>query len=58
MCQFCTSVAVDECVDLISGREVSLNSQTKHKHQVNRGRESSHNPEKSVGTNVTTLPKA
>lgn len=37
MCQFCTSVATDtaEREDLISRREVSLNSLTEHKHQVN-----------------------
>lgn len=58
MCQFCTSVATDDSVDFISGRERSLNSHTEHKHQVNRGRESSpHNPDKSVRTTTTTLPE-
>lgn len=38
MCQFFTSVAIDGCVDFISGKDIGLNSQTEHKHQVNRGR--------------------
>lgn len=46
-CQFCISVAADDCIGFIYEREESLNSQTEHKHQVNRGRKSSpRNPEK------------
>lgn len=51
MCQFCISVAIGtaECEDFISRREVIHNSQTKHKHRVSRGRESSpHNPKTSI----------
>lgn len=52
MCQFCTSVAIDtaECEDFISRKEVSHNSQTKHKHWVNRGRECPHNPKISTAS--------